>query len=89
MVNLRLGRASAAMVQANCECRCAERHGTDQESPTLSTDLALTLRHLGFPSGNKQPALSRADGFGIGAGFALAPRKLKRPIQRLRINASP
>ena len=24
-----------------------------------------------------------------GAGFALAPRRLKRPIRRLRINASP
>src|SRR6476620_4172802 len=25
----------------------------------------------------------------VGAGFALAPRKLKRPVQRLRIDASP
>ena len=50
------------------------------------SDRAVTARHLGVPSGNETTGPPTASG---GAGFALAPRRLKRPVRRLRINASP
>ena len=42
---------------------------------------------VSLPGTNNRP--SRTDLVRCGAGFALAPRKLKRPIRRLRIDASP
>ena len=86
LVGRRRGRREAATREAE---RCgAERHGTDQESPTLPTDLLLTHRHLGCPF--RKQTTGPPDTFvGSGAGFALAPRRLKRPIRRLRIDASP
>src|SRR5262249_46032515 len=55
-VGRRRRRREAATRQT--ECRDSERHGTDQETPTPSTDLALTARHFGDSSpGTKQPAV--------------------------------
>jgi hypothetical protein len=47
--------------------------------------LLSALAIWGFPSGKQTTGPPEVGG----AGFALAPRKLKRPVQRLRINASP
>ena len=51
------------------------------DEPNFEGALAIA----GFPfrkTDNRPPEVG-------GAGFALAPRRLKRPIRRLRINASP